>query len=280
VRSIHYALLNNPPLRHAAKPESIYLNDTKSYKSLIDLLTRARLEGLVPMEDICDETRPFVEWNVSADSGAFVKKGVDRFLANYHRDLQQSQPNHIEIVGEKLTIANIINPVAGRHCIPSTIGRGYSSLPPRAKMAERYFDSGKEKLVIVFVTDHDPDGEQIAESFARSMRDDFDIDNIHPVKAALTADQVSELNLPASMDAKPGSSNYKKFVEKYGTDAYELEALRPEKLQEILRESILSILDTDMFNQELAQERIDAENIEGHRSGMLDAWQGMAGDEA
>jgi len=42
-RQIHYPLLNNPPLMHAGKPDSIYRNDRKCYKNLCDLLTRARL---------------------------------------------------------------------------------------------------------------------------------------------------------------------------------------------------------------------------------------------
>jgi hypothetical protein len=46
LRQIHYALLNDPPLKHASKPESTYANDLRSYKSLSDLLTRARLSAI------------------------------------------------------------------------------------------------------------------------------------------------------------------------------------------------------------------------------------------
>jgi hypothetical protein len=57
-RTIHYALLNIKPLRHASKPDSVYENTLNCYKNCCDLLTRARLCGLVPMEAISDETRP------------------------------------------------------------------------------------------------------------------------------------------------------------------------------------------------------------------------------
>ena len=63
-RSIHYALLNAPPLRHASKPGSVYDNNKKCYKDLCDLLTRARLTGEVPMEAIDDSTRPVTTWEV------------------------------------------------------------------------------------------------------------------------------------------------------------------------------------------------------------------------
>ena len=40
-RSIYYAPLNDPPLRHAGKPDSLYTNDRVSYHNPTDLLSRA-----------------------------------------------------------------------------------------------------------------------------------------------------------------------------------------------------------------------------------------------
>lgn len=60
-----------------------------------------------------------------------------------------------------------------KFCIPYTIGRGYSSLPPRKAMHTRFKKSGKEKLILLILSDHDPEGWDIAETFAKSMRDDF-----------------------------------------------------------------------------------------------------------
>jgi hypothetical protein len=48
VRSIQYALLNDPPLKNTGNPKSRYQNDEKLYNNLVDLLSRARLEGSVP----------------------------------------------------------------------------------------------------------------------------------------------------------------------------------------------------------------------------------------
>src|SRR5204863_7147 len=49
-RTIHYELLGDPPLKHASKPDSVYVNHKNSYNSLTELLTRARLEGIIPMD--------------------------------------------------------------------------------------------------------------------------------------------------------------------------------------------------------------------------------------
>jgi len=254
-RQIHYALLNDPPLRHASKPGSTYRNDGKSYKSLLDLLTRARLDGLVPMHQIADETRPVETWSVHKDVQDYIRQELGYFLLTYRRDLLVSQPNHIELVAEKNTVAPIVMPVARDYCIPTTIGRGYCSLPPRYEIARRFRDSGKQKLVLLMVTDFDPDGEEIAHSMARSLRDDFGIDEIAPVKVALTADQVKQFHLPPKLKAKKTSTNYDKFVARHGDDVFELEALPPEALQLAVREAIDQVVDIGLLNHEIARER-------------------------
>jgi len=152
--------------------------------------------------------------------------------------------------------------------------------------------------VLLVLSDFDPDGEEIAVSFARSMRDDFAIGgggmlggmmgemirmgmdmfgdkfshifgdkfmadmigagNIRLVKVALTHEQVKDLNLPPKMTAKRTSSRAPRFVEKYGEDVFELEALSPEDLQDLLRKAIESVIDREALNHELDAEKEDA----------------------
>ncbi|MCH7633799.1 MAG: hypothetical protein IIA36_03780 [Proteobacteria bacterium] len=113
VRAIHYALLNDPPLKHASKPDSVYVNDQDSYKALDELLVRARLASLIPHSVIHDPTRPVTTWKVHQNPRVFVRDELDGFLKGYYRDLMQSQPNHIEIIGEKNTVDPIMKSVAG-----------------------------------------------------------------------------------------------------------------------------------------------------------------------
>jgi hypothetical protein len=270
-RSIHYRLLNAPPLRHASKLDSAYRNDRASYKSLVDLLTRARLKGFIPMDAIADETRPVVTWHTWADVRGFVRGELDDLLKNYWRDLMQSQANHVEILVEKNTVASIVKDVAMRYGIPMTSGRGFCSLPPRNDMAERFKRSGKEKLIVLIVSDFDPEGEQLAASFGRSMRDDFGIASVWPIKVALTVKQVEEFKLPPGPKAKKGSTNYRKFVAKYGENVFELEAITPPDLQGLVRDAIDAVIDRDLFNRELDQERRDAVELEAMRRTVVKA---------
>lgn len=278
-RSIHYALLNHPPLKHASKSDSRYDNTQKSYKSLVDLLTRARLDYSIRWAAIADPTRPVTTWDVFPDPRVFIRRELDGFVKGYYRNLMQSQANHFEIVGEKNTLENILRPVASDYTIPLTTGRGYCSLPPRYQMYQRYQRSGKDKLVLLFVTDFDPDGEEIAHSFARSMRDDFKIDDVEAIKVALTAEQVTEYELPPQMTAKTGSKHCARFVAKHGNDVFEVEALAPEDLQDILREVIDGVIDADAFNAEVEAEENDAAFLDGVRTTVHEALAGMRWDE-
>ena len=274
VRKVHYDLLNDPPLCHASKPNSVYRNDNDSWDKCIDICARGRLEGYIPWEAIGDETRPVVTWNVHQDPRTFMRREIDRFGKGYWRALQQSQPHHIEILGEKNTLIPILKPIAMEYCIPLTTGRGFCSLPPRRAMQERFDKSGKDDLVLLIVSDFDPAGETIAESFARSMRDDFDLD-VHPIKVALTFQQTQEMDLPPALPAKEKTSTYKAFAEKYGDDTWEVEALDPDTLQDLLRDAIDSVLDTDAFNAELDAEKQDAVYLQGMRQKIHAALGGM-----
>lgn len=262
VRQIHYALLNDPPLIHAGKAR-LYANDKASYKGLCDLCTRARLAGSLPWASLTDETRPVELWDTHPTVAGYVESQMYYFLGLYRRDLMQSQPYHVEIVCEKNTVAEIVRRVAGDYTIPVTSGRGYCSVEPRRQMAERYLRSGKGGLVLLLVSDADPDGEEIAQSMARSLRDDFNITKTNAIRAALTPMQAAELGLPPSMDAKKTSANYRKFFEKYRTkNAYELEALPPEKLAEIVRDTIEGLIDRDAYDMELGKWQEDAFELE------------------
>lgn len=273
LRTIHYNLLNAPPLRHARKPGSRYKNNRQCYSDLSGLCTRARICGLLPFDAISDETRPVQPWNVHRSAGDYCRDEIARFMRGYWRDLMQSQPNHVEVIGEKNTLLPIIEPVCSDYTVPLTIGRGFCSLPPRKQMVDRWRESGKHDLVLVVLSDHDPDGEMIADSLVGYLRDDFQIAShrIHAVRAALTADQCKRFSIPADIEAKPSSTNYQRFVKQHGTAACELEAVPPKQLQQMLRDAIESVLDLDAFRAEQERERADAAEIDTARARALAA---------
>jgi hypothetical protein len=268
VRAIHYA---SSTIRRFEMhtDRTAFIRMTARPTKILQPVNPGPAWGLIEWEMIVDETRPVSLWNVHYSPAAFIGKELENFLQGYWRDLQRSQPNHIEIIGEKLTIKTLVKRVASTYTIPVTIGRGFCSIQPRHDIAVRFQKSGKDRLVLLLLSDHDPDGVEISQSFARSMRDDFGIENLDPIKVALNEDQVRELDLPPSLEAKSKSSNYGKFADQHGRFAYELEAVEPEKLQEILTEAIDDVLDLDLFNQELEREKQDTFEIDRKRRQIL-----------
>ena len=98
------------------------------------------------------------------------------------------------------------------------------------------------------------------------MRDDFGIADVHPVKAALTHKQVQEMDLHTDFTAKRSDSRYKKFVDRYGEDVYELESVDPGTLQRLLTEAIDSVIERKID----ALVRIESQFIEGGAMGSAD----------
>jgi hypothetical protein len=257
VRRVHYLLLNAPPLRHDRKPDSSYQNDLGSYKTLTNLLLRARLTGDIPHTAIEDETRPVRVLATFQNPAEYIKNETDDFLRHYARDLLRGQANHIEILVEKNAIRKHVELVADEYCIPCTTGRGYSSLTPRWKMVQRFKRSGKERLILLILSDFDPDGEEIAVSFPRSLRDDFGLSDVIAHKVAISGADVLEYGLPSDMEAKESSPNYKKFVARHGVHVAELDAAPVALLQRKLREAIEGCLDMEIFRAELVKEKED-----------------------
>jgi ParB-like nuclease domain len=279
VRQIHYRLLNDPPLRDSRKngelrvgsrtlpkKDSTYRNDRESYNALVNLCRDARLDGLVTWSAIDDPTRPVTTWDVHDSPDTFIKAELDDFLNGYSRNLQRTQPTHIELFAEKNTLAGILRPIASRYVIPLTIGRGCCSIAPIRKMVNRFKRSGKEKLIILAIADFDPAGIMIARSFCQRVHDYFHIplSKIEVRKIALTEDQTVDLPVGGNVGDK-SDVNAPYFVEHYGEETYEVEALEPEELERLTVEAIESVLDVDVFNAEVEAEKVDWEFLSAKR---------------
>jgi hypothetical protein len=64
------------------------------------------------------------------------------------------------------------------------------------------------------------------------------------------------------LKAKPNDPTRRAFIEKHGDDSvYELDALTPEQLANLLKEAILDVIDIDAYERELAAEERDLKAI-------------------
>ena len=229
------------------------------------------------MDSIIDETRAVDLWDMYPGPQQYLKQYLTTFGSGYWRDLQQGQTTHVELVVEKLSVQPILRSVAAKYTIPLTISRGYCSLPPRAGIAERFRLSGRNKLVLIVASDFDADGESICESLVRSLRDDFYLGGqISAVKAGITYEQSKTLVLPTALPAKETSSRYADFVGKYGDACYELEAVHPSVLQQLVEEAINCVIDVDEFNRQIDKEKEDAAYLKAIKPHLMKAIANLA----
>lgn len=277
VRAVHYALLNYTFMRNTAK-KLAYQNDDESYQATSNLITRMRLNGTLPWKAFDDGTRPIKEFRAFLNVRQFVRQETRNVFSGYWRDLLQSQPNHIEVLCEKNTIYHMVLRVTENYQIPTSSGRGFNSIDPWHDLYMRYVDSRKERLIVIILADFDPEGEMIPQVGGRTLRDDFGVEDMQIIKAGVTREQVTAYQLPAQNFAKETSSNHQWFIERNdGNDCvYELEALEPSVMLADLDRIIKSVIDIELFNQELAVEKSEAVFLQSAQSAAAAALKGLA----
>jgi hypothetical protein len=216
-------------------------------------------------------------WETYTSLGCYYRDQVNGFLAYAQRNLMMTQPNHLELVVEKNTLRNLVEPIASDFGIPLSFGRGQASTPVLRDISRRYKESGKDGLIIIAASDLDPDGDSIARSIGQRLRDDFQHNNVKVVKAALTMQQVRVLKLPEKFErAKEKSPNRQRYIAEHATDfVWELEALHPRQLQKLVRDAIDSVVDHKALKAEIDQAKLDAVHIAATRKIVLETMRDL-----
>jgi hypothetical protein len=259
VRQVHYRMLNSPVMRNT-REKTFYLNDKDCYEDLTDVLARARIFGMVPWGAITDETRPYILETLWDSLGPYLRAASEQMFAGYSRNLLQTQPDFVVMVAEKLTVRGILAPICARFTMPLLVGRGYSDVGSIRNIAIAFERSGKERLVILFVTDCDPEGENIPNTIISNLVMDLGLpkSKLDVRKVAITKSQATSLGLTPQM-AKEQSSRKDGYLEKHGTsNVWELEALTPAQLRQLTIEAIESSIDVNAFNAEVDREKADS----------------------
>jgi hypothetical protein len=278
VRGVHYALLNYQFMRNIPR-KLPYKNDDNSYDATSDLITRMRLNGSIPWKAFDDMTRPLSVSRPFTDVRSFVRHEMGSLFVGYWRNLLQTQPNHVEVICEKNAVYHMVLRVTKRYQLPTSSGRGFNSIDPWHDLYERYTQSRKQRLIVIVLSDFDPEGEMIPQVGGRTLRDDFGVTDLQIIKAGVTREQVEEYRLPPQNFAKETSSNYEWFLGRNRGDdtVYELEALEPEAMLRDLEDVIRSVLDIDLFNREATIEQQEAVHLVAMQRAAAKALKGLGG---
>lgn len=226
-------------------------NADPNYKWLGDIMNDARLAGYVNWNMMDDRTRR-VEQLTSWDNPLQIMNAAHE---SYHIDRWENQEYRPEIWIEKDALTGVIGPVCKRLDVPFFACRGYVSQSSMWKASQRLIEHmNKEQIPYLFyMGDHDPSGVNMTDDIKNRLTifleyEGFELGLDWEFKRiALNMDQVRQFN-PPSDPAKMSDSRSARYVDKYGDEAWELDALSPEVMGNLIRENISSITDVDNLN--------------------------------
>lgn len=244
LRQLHYQLVS----------KNIIANTHREYKNLGELLSKARLAGLVDWDSIEDRVRRAVQWRSYESIQDCVRDAAEGFTLPRWAD----QPNYIELWCEKDALSSVLRPICSELFATFMVNRGHSSTSAMHDARERIESQRVDRIgnvrdvKIIYLGDFDPSGEDMV----RDIRDRmamFQVEDLEVIKLALNPDQVSRWKLPPN-PVKASDSRTGRFKAKHGSKCYEVDAIPPKDLQKLVRRSIQDEMNMDLYEDTLQEE--------------------------
>lgn len=226
-------------------------NAEPNYDWLGAMMNDARLAGLIDWDFLVDRTRELQtvgHWSSPSDI-------IETVAAAYRIDKWESQPYRPEVWIEKEALAGVFERVCRRLDVPLFACRGYTSQSEMWRAAQRlagYAEDGQTPFILHF-GDLDPSGVDMTRDIFDRLHT-FSNYEIKVKRLALNMLQVEEFNPPPS-PAKLTDCRAKAFIEEYGPDSWELDALEPDTLAELVTEQIEAVRDDELYQEAVELER-------------------------
>jgi hypothetical protein len=233
-------------------------NTQKSYKRLGSIVDSARLAGMLDWDYIVDRTRNVYRTDGRDTSPA---SAVEQTAENYARELWEAQPNHVEVWVEKEALAGVVERAAGATGINYFSCRGYvsqSEMYSAGRRFRRYKSLGKS-VYIIHLGDHDPSGIDMT----RDIEERLNMFGSYPEirRIALNMDQVNQYNPPPNF-AKVTDTRFQAYQELYGDESWELDALDPATLNDLITNEVLSLRDEELWAEARDQQETEREQLQ------------------
>lgn len=215
-------------------------NTEKSYKNLGDLISDARLAGLIDWDAIQDRNR-FLRGNPHWESPDEI---VQACADQYRVDLWAGQSYRPEVWVEKDALVGVVEKACRPLDVPFLSCRGYTSQSEMWRAGRRlkhYAEVTGQTPIVIHLGDHDPSGidmtRDITERLCMFAEQDIEVRRI-----ALNMDQIEEYSPPPN-PAKVTDSRFEAYRERYGDESWELDALEPQVIVDLIEETINEIRD-------------------------------------
>lgn len=226
-------------------------NSERSYKNLGQAINEGRLAGLIDWDAIEDRVRvPKIpsDWDN-------IEELVETAVNSYRLPRWKGQSNYCELWVEKDALAGVLEPIANEYHITLMVNRGYSSQSAMYAASRRFKVQSHDKAKHLFyLGDHDPSGEDMV----RDVRDRLEMFGaiVEVKKVALTMEQVEQYDPPPN-PAKMTDARAANYVAEHGSSSWEVDALPPNVLVQLIRDHVEEILDRELMDEIIEREEKD-----------------------
>lgn len=236
VRQLYYQLV----------ARDVIPNDLNSYKRTAAIINDAKLAGLIDWDAIEDRTRDFIvrsRWNS-------VSSILDSCVGSFHMNMWQEQEYQVYVVVEKEALVGVLERTCNTYDVPLLAARGYPSSSVLYDFAQSHIihKSMHKQHIIIHLGDHDPSGIDMT----RDLTERLNLlcggpVNLAVERIALNYDQIEELRPPKN-PAKDTDSRFESYRKKFGSSSWELDALSPQFLNDLVESKINEFIDFDEWD--------------------------------
>ena len=229
-------------------------NTQRSYKRLGNIISDARLAGLVDWDAIEDRTR-----NPHWDDPAAIIASAAR---SFRLDKWETQPCRVEVWIEKEALVGVIERICRNLDVDYFACRGYVSQSEQHAAGKRfagYLQDGQD-VVVLHLGDHDPSGIDMTRDNNERLGMFARTHGITVRRIALNMDQIETYGPPPN-PAKLTDSRYGGYFQEYGDESWELDALDPRVIQTLIGDAVREYRDADAWAAMSDRENDDRERL-------------------
>lgn len=225
-------------------------NNDREYDRLKSIVGDGRLAGLISwtaIEDLGRNLKGFHTWETPGQCLVDATR-------NYKRDKWADQSFYPEVWVEKQAMEGVVGHICNELEVNFFSCKGYNSLSEQYAAGRRFVHalSKGQRPIVFHLGDHDPSGFDMTRD-NRERLEMFAGVPVQVVRIALNTDQVERYNPPPN-PTKQSDSRSGPYMEEHGDSCWELDALPPDVIHELIRDAVVRIRDDAVWESSLERE--------------------------
>lgn len=231
-------------------------NAEPNYKWVAGLINDAKLAGYLDWDGMEDRVRTFRRRSRWDSPSELLRASAKQ----YHEDMWIGQKVRPFVIVEKDALGGVLEGVCHELDVPLLAARGYPSgsvlrefavedlLPCLMRNGRMKDKTDRQQFRIIHLGDHDPSGIDMTRDLAERLylfvtsQDDGMLGDNNMRRVALNMDQIRKLN-PPSDPAKQSDARYRRYAKQHGEECWELDALEPKFLVDLVRKEVGACID-------------------------------------